>query len=518
MWSCQENAPVWRSARSDGQILLHTVAPGITLSMFPHHESCRWFASDEAGRGTFRLSVPASGIALFGMMNLPVQISLPLGVTVRLSHERLPESQRIRIEPSDSLPHWTDTGLRLEVRVNGVVVSHGTMQHGLRSTVNFSGSEQALHFRLAAGFFFSESGELRVFANAGNLPLGGSNASDSPLPLEQSPAITGDPFSAPAALQGDPSSPYPLSGPFGRGISLQSPVGATAFPVGEVTVDAVNVGYPGPAQGWFAQQRPAERALPIRPDTTAITARRRASIAWGRHRAFVSCGPIAWGLASLEAEGHSEWLTGGSLARGLQGTQLAHAHVPGLSRLYEGSDGTVFSSDGPAEKSNISAHSAENMRLRVLRASYSSGDGWSTGSMDVTTVLGAWNEYRPESWVPRSVSHEGGTITGAFIAISIQRADATNLGSATSESECVEITRFRLSWFVAIRSTAPSPFTGADVTTYTTREGAVILSPEDAASLFAGNQIVINNPYQQGTYPTPTSVSVSPTLTIQAIG
>lgn len=486
--------------------------------MFPHHESCRWFPLGQAGRDTFRLSVPASGVALFGMMNLPVQINLPLGVAVRLSHERLPESQRIRIYSSDAFPHWTDTGLRLEVRVNNVVVAHGTMQHGLRATTNFNGSAEAINFRLAAGFFFDTNGALNAFANAGNLSLGESGSGGTPLYLEEFPEITGDPFNYPFGLESDPYYPYRLSSPFGRGISLQSQIGSSDYPVSEVTVDAVHRGYPGPSEGWFAQQRPAERVLPILPDATPIAERRRGSIAWGRHRALVSCAPLAWGLSSLEAEGHSEWLTGGTFESGFWGAPFQHAHVPGLSRLYEGSDGTVFSSDGPAEKSNISAHSAENMRLRVLRASYSSSDGWSTGSMDVTTVLGAWNEYRPESWVPRSVSHGGGTITGAFIAISIQRADATNLGSATSESECVEITRFRLSWFVAIRSTAPSPFTGADVTTHTTREGAVVLSPEDAASLFAGNQIVINNPYQQGTYPTPTPKSVDPTLTIQAIG
>jgi len=245
------------------------------------------------------------------------------------------------------------------------------------------------------------------------------------------------------------------------------------------------------------------------PSAVPINERDSTSLAWGRHPAAVTIGPTGWQLSGLESDGHPEWENGGG------------RNFAGASRLFRnGREAALVPASN--HRSNVSAIEAENVRLKTLRIQWTWQDGLTTGPRDIGLLFGAWNEYRMVNWALLSGSLSNGReLTGVFIAAAVTRIDATNLGSAVDKAAAVEITRYVLRWFAAIRYRFGDDLA---LTSWFEAEDSVTLSPADGDRLLAGETVTLSMPtvndppYLQGTYPTPSLKYINGTLTVQAIG
>jgi hypothetical protein len=286
-----------------------------------------------------------------------------------------------------------------------------------------------------------------------------------------------------------------------------------------------------PARSWFAHHTPLEDRLKLIPDAAAIADRPEDRLAWGRHRAQVAAMPLAWGMTDVEAQGHPEWV--------LKDGDVYHpdpfAYHPGASRLFDlGRPAAIV--PATAHRSNISPSEATNQLLTTLRVSWSittpilfisNAATFATGLRDIGLgSFGAWNEYRPTAWLPAgaatNTSSSGeampGTIEGVFLAVSLSRVDATNLGGIATKADAVQVTRYLVRWFVASKTRVTSPFDGSQSLEYVPWVGSAMLSEADGLALLAGNQITIPGDYMQGTYPTQTRTNRLGTFTLQAVG
>jgi hypothetical protein len=498
-----------------------TGSPGFRL--FSRQPKTMWLetGTDANGRPTWALDRPASGVALYSFFRLPIVLSLPGGFTVELAREEVPEENRLGIffVAIPEYKWWIDVCLVLRIRRDGVVVEERRRQweiHG-ESLVLMSAIPNAGSYSLSAGFVVGEDGELQLYAHAFDLP----QTSDV-MAVESSPSIPG------TVLYG-----RRLAGPFGRGISALVSAAGIESPIGPIGLTAEYQDYYQslPVVSWFAHHTPLEDRLTLVPDAAAIADRSDDHIAWGRHRAQVASMPLAWGMTDLEAQGHPEWV--------LKDGDVYHpeplAYHPGASRLFDrGRPAAIV--PAAAHRSNVSASGANNQLLTTLRASWSittpiqfssNFATFATGPRDIGLgSFGAWNEYRPPAWLPAgaatNTSSSGeampGTIEGVFIALSLSRIDATNLGGIAAKADAVQVTRFVVRWFVASKTRVTSPFDGSQSLEYVPWVGSAMLSEADALALLARNQITIPGDYMQGTYPTPTPTNRLGTLTLQAVG
>jgi hypothetical protein len=498
-----------------------TGSPGFRL--FSRQPKAMWLetGTDANGRPTWALDRPASGVALYSLRSLPMVLSLPGGFTVELAREEVPEENRLGIffVGIPAYKWWIDVCLVLRIRRDGVVVEERRRQweiHG-ESLVLMSAIPNALSYSLSAGLVVGEDGELQLYAHAFDLPQ-----NNDVMAVESSPSIPG------TVLYG-----RRLAGPFGRGISALVSAAGIESPIGPIGLTAEYQDYYDslPAQSWFAHHTPLEDRLPLVPDAAAIADRPDDHIAWGRHRAQVAAMPLAWGMTDLEAQGHPEWV--------LKDGDVYHpeplAYHPGASRLFDrGRPAAVIPAS--ATRSNVSASAATNQLLTTLRASWSitapipfssNYATFATGPRDIgLSSFGAWNEYRPPAWLPAgaatNTSSTGeampGTIEGVFLAVSLSRVDATNLGGIADKADAVQVTRYVVRWFVAAKTLVTSPSTGQPTLSYSTWVGVAMLSEADGLALLAGNQITIPGDYMQGTYPTPTATNRLGTFTLQAVG
>ena len=500
-----------------------TGSPGFRL--FSRQPKTMWLetGTDANGRPTWALDRPASGLALYSLRSLPMVLSLPGGFTVELAREEIPEENRLGIffVAIPQYKWWIDVCLVLRIRRDGVVVEERRRQweiHG-ESLVLMSAIPNAGSYSLSAGLVVGEDGELQLYAHAFDLPQ-----NNDVMAVESSPSIPG------TVLYG-----RRLAGPFGRGISALVSAAGIESPIGPIGLTADYQEYylfdRLPAQSWFAHHTPLEDRLPLVPDAAAIADRPDDHIAWGRHRAQVAAMPLAWGMTDLEAQGHPEWV----LKDGDVYHPEPHAYHPGASRLFDrGRPAAIIPAS--ATRSNVSASAATNQLLTTLRASWSITAGvpfssiyatFATGPRDIgLSSFGAWNEYRPPAWLPAgaatNTSSTGeampGTIEGVFLAVSVSRVDATNLGGISDKADAVQVTRYVVRWFVAAKTLVTSPSTGEPTLSYSTWVGVAMLSEADGLALLAGNQITIPGDYMQGTYPTPTATNRLGTFTLQAVG
>lgn len=486
--------------------------------LFSRQPTTMWMetGADANGRPTWALGREGSGVAVYSLASLPVVISLPGGFTVELAREEVPEANRLGIYSVGSSRWWIDVCLVLRIRRDGVVIEERRRQweiHGV-SLVLISAVPNALSYSLSAGFFVGENGDLQLYAHAFDLP----QTSDV-MAVEGSPSI--------------PDATQRLAGPFGRGLSAIVSASNIEDPIGPIGLAADYQPYSTevPARSWFAHHAPLEDRLALVPDAAAIADRPEDRLAWGRHRAQVAAMPLAWGMTDLEADGHPEWV--------LRDGDVYHpdpfAYHPGASRLFDhGRPAAIV--PAAAHRSNVSASGVTNQLLTTLRASWtittpipfsSNYATFSTGPRDIALgSFGAWNEYRPSAWLPAgaatNTSSSGaampGTIEGVFLAVSVSRVDATNLGGIAVKADAVQVTRYVVRWFVASKTRVTSPFDGSQSFEYVPWVGSAILSEADGLALLAGNQITIPGDYVQGTYPTPTPTNRLGTFTLQAVG
>jgi len=409
-----------------------------------------------------KLATPAAGLTLFSLAGLPTTIHLPGGVSVDLAYEAVPAAYTLSATLGVG---WLDSCLALRVVQGGEVLAVGRMQRP---------SIYVPALRLAAGWFVDDQGELRVYAHAG------LTSTASPPTLEVSPQVT----LADAEQR--------LRSPFGAGVSLVAAPSA-ADPIGLVTVDFP--GGAGPAEAWFAHERPLEHTIPLLPDSVAITARERDRIAWGRHRAGVALAPLAWSLGELEVEGHPEW----SL---VPGRWVYHA---GASRLWDrGQAAAVVPVD--ATRANLIADPADLQRLSAWIGRFEAS-AWDTGTLELTAEMGGWNEWRPTTW----------SAAGTFLWVAIERVDATNLGGIANQADAVEVTRFVVRWAAIAKPDPPTNAFGLAIP-WNTSTGAVILSEADGLALLAGDEVTLSGSYLDGSYPTRQTVAIGGTLRLQAAG
>ena len=458
------------------------------------------------GRQRWRFTGQFSGVTLCAT-DAPASIDLPGGYTIDLVNGAMPAEALLSL----GYDHWIDRCLSLRISRAGVTQAMGYWQHN---------RPPAGQVRLAAGIYVDSSGSPRVYAHLGEFPV--KALSDTEQSLETSPSI---PNLATAYNR--------LASPFGRGVSLTCSAQADAV-IGEIEIRSPSPSV-APAGAWFLHAVPLEGTpLPLAPTADAITARNSDGLAWGRQPAAVAIAPLYFRLAEIEAAGHVEWL-------GLAGTDQAGspAFCPGASQLFrQGLMSPILPPEWAAGQIRTNIHSlpAVAARLTTLRASWSqtvpisqfTSDTatFATGSRDLPLTYGAWNEYRPAGWLAAgaasNTSSTGaavpGTIDGVFLAVNLSRVDATNLGSITAVADAVEVTRYVVRWFVAAKTLVTSPFDATISTAYSTWEGSAILSEADGLSLLAGNPITLSGTYTQGTYPTPTTVSIPGTLTLQAVG
>jgi hypothetical protein len=461
--------------------------------------------TDGSGRATWKLDRPGSGVSIFGIERLPIVVSLPGGYTVELVQELVPEANRLGIYHSGIYWHWIDFCLVLRIRRDGEILKEGRRQHEVTGgpTVSTDWQPYAYGLGLSTGFYKDEFDNVNLLAHSWDLPWSVGDY----LALEESPVIGS------SSIAGSR-----LAGPFGRGITLLQGGADEERVIGEIglTVEPLSYEPTIPAFAWFAHETPLEEILPLKPDSTAIVFREEDRLAWGRHRAQVAAAPLSWGLSELEAGGHMEWVwrvRGDSWDRTL-------SHFPGASPLFDrGKPAALEPVSGL--RSNVSHHDTTNSLVSTMHGTWTDGAGWTTGNVNLGLRLGAWNELRPtagDGWIASSGTWEGpptiGTvsITDAFLAVNLQRVDATNLGGISSREDAVEVTRYVLRWFAAIRWTGTYPIAG---TGWSQRSLAVVLTPADAANLLAGNAVTISGPYSQGTYPTPADADIFGTLTIQ---
>lgn len=462
--------------------------------LFHRQPTCQWWpdGTDGAGRARWILDRPAAGVQLISLQALPVVVSLPGGIEVELCRELVPEARRLGIGGNATFPLWIDVALVLRMRRAGVIVQETRRQFEVFGTgaVSMNLPQTAQNFALSAGLQVDEEGNLLAYAHAWDLPVGEG------LALESSPSIPD------ATLYG-----RRRAGPFGRGLSVWNAADETA-PVGPIRLvaDANDYAATMPARAWFAHATPLERRIALVPDGTPITARPADRIAWGRHRSAIYALPLAWMLGAMESEGHPEWAAGAD----------SYVHHPGVSRLFDSGRPAGLVPQDWAGRSNVSPQPETNERLALVHGTWTDGAGWTTGNRNLSNVYRAWNEYHPPGagWQDASGTFGGETITGAFLAVAIQRVDATNLGGITDQADAVQVSRIVLRWFAAMRTTS----TAFGVTTngYQFSTRSAVLSADDGASLLAGNAITVADAYTQGTYPATTNPNLYGTLTLQA--
>jgi len=444
----------------------------------------------------------------------PASIDLPGGYTIDLVNGAMPAEALLSL----GYDHWIDRCLSLRISRAGVTQAVGYWQHN---------RPPAGQVRLAAGIYIDEAGSPRVYAHLGEFPV--KAFSDTDQALETSPSI---PNLATAYSR--------LASPFGRGVSLTCSAQADAV-IGEIEIRSPTPSV-APAGAWFLHAVPLEgTTLPLAPTAEAITDRNSDGLAWGRQPAAVAIAPLYFRLAEIEAAGHVEWL-------GLAGTDQAGspAFYPGASQLFrQGRMSPILPPEWAAgsTRTNLHASAAVAARLTTLRASWSrtvpisnfTSDTvtFATGPRDLPLTYGAWNEYRPPAWLPAGAATETasngstlpGTIEGVFVGINLSRVDATNLGGITAQADAVEVTRYVVRWLVASKTRVTNFFDGSQSLSYGTNEGAAILPEAHGLALLAGNQITLSDTvisfagsYPQGTYPTPTTINIGGTLTLQAVG
>ena len=453
------------------------------------------------GRQRWRFTGQFSGVTLFELLYdnplgyrtaVPAtSIDLPGGYTVDLREEAMPAEARL----SFGYAHWIDQCLSLRISREGATQAVGYWQHAIPG---------AVQVRLAAGIYLTEDGTARVYAHLGEIPVRDEN--NYAQSLETSPTIVNI-----YAVYSRHASP------FGRGVSLTCAAQADAV-IGDIEIRGPGTAdYPrdNPASAWFLHSVPLEgEPLPLAPAYEAITARNPDGLAWGRQPAAVAIAPVFWRLADIEAAGHVEWLGAAN------SFSTWPTFYPGASQLFrQGRMSPILPPqwDAGPIRTNISAGYTVAARLTTLRASWSTSSS-STGSRDLPLSYGAWNEYRPAGWLPAgAATTTAGTIEGVFLGVNLSRVDATNLGSITAVADAVEVTRFVARWIVAFKTRVTNPF-GVVSTQYGVTDGAAILSDDDRINLIAGNPITLSGTYTQGTYPTPTTVSIPGTLTLQAVG
>lgn len=458
--------------------------------LFAGQQAVGWRHTGTAagGQSTWSLSAPAAGVHLFGAEALPWRVTLPDGSAVELADELVPAANRLGLPSPSALPWFVDRGLRLRVRRGATTLAEGWLQ---RPSV-LLGS-----LRLAAGLTVDTAGDLVVYAHAGI-------ASTATLALEGSPVVS--------PLQDR------LASPFGRGVTLTAPAGP-GDPVGEIEATATPVRVAGtdhPARSWFAHDRPLDDVLLLTPDATPIIQRPTDRIAWGRHRANVASGPLAWSLSSQEAGGHAEWIT-------VTSAPDRWLHHPAASPLWHRGRPPALL-PAAAHRVNLSADPAVNGRLATIRASWAEPlSGWATGEHDLGQPLGGWCEWRDATWGTAPAyqwTDLAGTVrsvTGSALWVGARRVDATNLGTAATQADAVEITRWIFDWAAVVRLSVTPQF-GAASTDYRGASGTVVLSEADAAALAAGDPVTIAGSYLQGDYPTRTTAAVGGTLTLRAVG
>lgn len=485
-----------------------TGSPGGRL--FARQPSVPWIdtGTDETGRTLWSLEQPAAGVLLVSMDTLPVALTLPGGFSVELAREVVPDANRLDLYSTVATfgwPNrrwWLDVCLVLRVRRNGTVVAEARRQFELfgQASVLMTSAASAQQFALSAGFYLDPDGDLALYAHAWDIA---TNA----LALETAPVINSP------SLFGTL-----LAGPFGRGLTVTVlvPFQDTAETIGPVTLAAVpNATLP--ARSWFAHATPLEDRIPLVPDALPIPERTQDRLAWGRHRAQVAAAPLGWGMAPIEAAGHPEWVLGGG--------GVFHpdpwVHHPGASRLFDHGRpaALVPASD---HRSNVSANDEKNRAVKSFQAKWDDPAGWSTGTLTIPLTLGAWNEYRTTGWVAK-----GGTFTppgeatrtleAVFLALSLDRVDATNLGGITDQADAVEVTRFVLRWGAACRATYELGAGLGTTTEWRTAQGSVVLTPADYNTLSNDlGQLSLSGTYTQGTYPTASTADIGGTLTLQA--
>ena len=467
---------------------------GVELYLFQPSFNVTSLGEEDDGRAVWRLSEPMAGVVVIGPAIIHTTIDLPNGVRVELTRESVPDANILGI---DGGSHRIDKCYALRVIAGGSTIAEGRWQFNVSP---FYGDV----IRLSAGLFVDRE-TLRVYAHVGNIPAGASREWSY---VESSPAITAYPL--PFGLTGDPA-PVNVrnNGVFGRGVSIYADSPGEE-PNGTIDIRSWSggLGYYGIGD-LFAHRYPIEGKLDFIPSTLSINNRDADSIAWGRHPAAMAIGPIGWRLSDLETDGHPEW--GRGYARSFAGA----------SRLFRnGREAALVPASN--HQSNVSPVEAENVRLKTLRVQWTWQGGLTTGPRDIGLLFGAWNEYRMENWGSHSGSGASGEeLNGAFIAAAITRIDATNLGSAVDQADAVEITRYALRWFAAVRYRYGADFA---TTGWSYAERSVILSAADGGKLLAGETVTLSQPtvgdpgYLQGTYPTPSLTNINGTLTIQAIG
>lgn len=443
------------------------------------------------GRAVWRISDPMAGVAIFGLSIFNTTISLPNGIRVELSREIVPEENYTGIfDGFQAQP--IDRCHVLRILDGDAILSEGRWQFNLSQSNPF-------YLRISAGLFL-QGDVLRVYAHLGQVSAG--------YPYKEvSPQIVA--FPMPLGFSGDRTPSGPNIGVFGRGVSLYADC-AGEDPSGfiEIQYSPSGFGYFGTGD-LYAHPFPLEETMDLLPSSVSINERDSKSLAWGRHPAAVTIGPTGWQLSSLESDGHPEWESGGV------------RNFAGGSRLFRnGREAALVPASN--HRSNVSAIEAENVRLKTLRIQWTWQGGLTTGQRDIGLLFGAWNEYRMQNWGPLSGTlPDGKELTGAFLAAAVTRIDATNLGSAVDPAAAVEITRYALRWFAAVRYRFGDDLA---LTSWFVAEGSVILSPADGDRLLAGETVTLSMPtvndppYLQGTYPTPSLNYINGTLTIQAIG
>lgn len=482
VWSFDEsiNGPnPWREGRD-----LHFFQPSFSVTSV---------SEDDDGRTVWRLSEPMAGVAIFAIQTFNTTISLPNGVRVELSRELVPEENLIGVfggfqtQPIDYCH-------ALRIFDGDSMLSEGRWQFNLSQ---FSPT----YLRISAGLFIQEN-SLRVYAHLGQ--WNGSLAEK-----EVSPAIVPFPLPIGGLSGGDRTPTGANRGVFGRGVSLYADCPGEE-PSGFIEINGFpdGFGYLGFGE-MYAHPFPLDETMDLIPSPVPITERESTSLAWGRHPAAVAIGPVGWQLSGLESDGHPEWENGGS------------RNFAGASRLFRnGREAALVPASN--HRSNVSPVEAENVRLKTLRVQWTWQGGLTTGPRDIGLLFGAWNEYRMENWGALSGSlSDGAELTGAFIAAAVTRIDATNLGSAVDQADAVEITRYALRWFAAVRYRFGDDLA---LTGWFVEERSVILSTADGAKLLAGEMVTLSMPtvndppYLQGTYPTPSLNYINGTFTVQAIG
>jgi len=465
------------------------------------------------GRPVWTLAAPAAGIAVYSLVRLPIVLELGGGFAVELVRERVPDANLLDLSGVAGVYSFIDVALVLRVRRDGAIVAEARRQHEIHGTsgsINLANTAAADSYAVAAGFFVDASGDLAFYAHAWDFAPGEGTAPalGRKLHPEAAPVIN-----SPDLYQ------QTLAGVFGRGISLVVPAADVSSPVAAITLVAESVGYPGnqPARSWFAHHQILEDRLTLVPDAELIVERARDRIAWGRDRAQVAAGPLAWGLTPLEAEGHPEWVL-------IDQDYLRPdpwVHFPGASRLFDrGRPAALI--PAAAHRSNISSVAANNQRLTALRASWSDSDGWQATALDLPLLFGAWNEYRPAGWTAAGGTFtppDGGfferTTSAVFIAAALARVSATNIGGIDAQADAVQVVRGVLRVYLACRCTYVLDGTQTE---YRYRQFEIVLTQADAAALSSGAEITLTGDASQGTYPTPSTVYIPGTLTLRAVG